>query len=79
MYHKFFIVIFFTLFLTNCQKKDELIINPPNEDEAYQIYQEAVEAVNDREYFFAAQKFSEAETILPEIEQSAKALLILNF
>ncbi len=79
MYHKFFIVIFFTLFLTNCQKKDELIINPPNEDEAYQIYQEAVEAVNDREYFFAAQKFSEAETILPEIEQSAKALLMSGF
>ena len=79
MYHKFFIVIFFTLFLTNCQKKDELIINPPNEDEAYQIFQEAVEAVNDREYFFAAQKFSEAETILPEIEQSAKALLMSGF
>ena len=79
MYRNIFLIIFFILFLTNCQKEEELVVNPPNENEAYEIYKEALNAMNEREFFFAAQKFSEAETILPEVEQSAKALLMSGF
>ncbi len=73
----FIIIILFTL--ANCQKKEELSVKPPDENQAFKIYESAVEAMNNRDFFFAAQKFSEAETIMPEVEQSAKALLMSGF
>ena len=60
-------------------KKDELSVKPPDENEAYQIYKEGLDAMNNGDFFFAAKKFSEAEKILPVIEQSAKALLMNGF
>ena len=72
----FIIIILFTL--ANCQKKEELSVKPPDENQAFKIYESAVEAMNNRDFFFAAQKFSEAET-MPEVEQSAKALLMSGF
>ena len=45
----------------------------------YKIYEEALKAMNNGEFFFAAKKFSEAENILPLVEQSAKAKLMNGF
>ena len=47
--------------------------------ESYKIYEEGLEAMNRGEFFFAANKFSEAEKILPVVEHSAKALLMSSF
>ena len=44
-----------------------------------QRYKEAVELMNSGDYLLASKKFSEAETILPKIEFSSKALLIILF
>ena len=44
-----------------------------------EVYLEAVEAMNNGDYFFASKKFSEAENILPAVEQSAKAALMSSY
>ena len=80
MYRKIFLTFFLILFITDCsKKKDDLSLNPPDEKESYIIYKEGLDAMNKGEFFFAAQKFSEAEKILPVIEHSAKALLMSSY
>ena len=79
MYRKIFFIFFIFLFITECSKKEEISVKPPDDKESYKIYGEALEAMNQREFFFAAKKFSEAEKILPVVEHSAKALLMSSF
>ena len=79
MYHKLFLIFFLIIFIANCSKKEEISVRPPDEKESYKIYNEALEAMNNKEFFFAAQKFSESEKILPVIEHSAKALLMSGY
>ncbi len=79
MYQKIFLIFFLILFLTDCSKKKEISTKPPDEEQSYKIYEEGLDAMNKGEYFFAAQKFSEAEKILPVIEHSAKALLMQSY
>ncbi len=79
MYQKIFFIFFILIFITECSKKEEISVKPPDDKESYKIYSEALEAMNRREFFFAANKFSEAEKILPVVEHSAKALLMSSF
>ncbi len=78
MYRKLIIILFFSLVLTACSKK-EVIVKPPNVEQSYKIYEEGLSAMKKNDFFFAAKKFSEAEKILPQIEDSAKALLMSGF
>ena len=79
MYRKFFLIIFLFIIITECSKKEVISNKPPDDKESYKIYEEGLEAMNKGEFFFAANKFSEAEKILPVIEHSAKALLMSSF
>ena len=80
MYQKIFLIFFLFLFTAECsKKKEDLSIKPPDEKESYRIYKEGLDALNNGEFFFAAQKFSEAEKILPIIEHSAKSLLMSSY
>ena len=79
MYRKLFLVLSIILFITECSKKKEISVKPPDEKESYKIYKEGLDAMEQGEFFFAAQKFSEAEKILPIVEHSAKALLMSSF
>tara|TARA_B100001057_G_C22806366_1_gene933593 strand:- start:1028 stop:1870 length:843 start_codon:yes stop_codon:yes gene_type:complete len=79
MYQKLFLFFFLFLFISECSKKEEVSVKPPDEKLSYNIYKEGLEAMNKGEYFFAARKFSEAEKILPVVEHSAKALLMSSF
>ena len=69
----------FNIFLNRMCKKEEVKFKPPDENKSYEIYNEALNALNGGEYFLAAQKFSEAEKILPIVDQSAKALLMSSY
>ena len=71
-----FIIIFL---LFSCSKKEPEINIPSSQDKSFEIYKEAVDAMNKGDYFFAAKKFSEAETILPTIEFSARASLMSSY
>ena len=79
MYQKLFLLFFLLIFITECSKKEDLSVKPPEQEESYKIYNEALDAMNKGEFFFAAQKFSEAEKILPVIEHSAKSLLMSSY
>ncbi len=76
MYQKYFLIILLLFFITACKKKDDLSITPPDVKESYLLYEKAVTSMNEGEFFFAAKKFSEAESILPIVEHSAKASLM---
>ena len=79
MYQKIFLIFFLFLFVTECSKKEEISLKPPNDKESYIIYADALEQMNNGEFFYAAQRFAEAEKILPKIEHSAKALIMSSF
>ena len=78
MQFKFLIIIIISVFIISCSKEPETIEVPPA-SKAYEIYNEAVLAMNKADYFYASNKFSEAELILPKIEYSAKAQLMSAF
>lgn len=67
------------LLLASCSKKEPEINIPADQDKSFEIYKEAVEAMNRGDYFYASKKFSEAEPILPRIEFSAKASLMSSY
>ena len=67
------------LLLVSCSKKEPEINIPADQDKSFEIYKEAVEAMNRGDYFYASKKFSEAEPIMPKIEFSAKASLMSSY
>ena len=78
--HSKLIISFFVFFLFfSCSKKEPEINIPAEKDKSFEIYQEAVDAMNRGDLFFASKKFSEAETIMPKIEFSAKASLMSSY
>ena len=79
MYQKIFLIFFLFLLITGCSKKEEISVKPADDKESYLIYTNALEQMNKGEFFYAAQKFAEAEKILPKVEHSAKALLMSSF
>ena len=79
MYQKLvfsFLIIFLVI---SCSKKAPESNIPVGKEKSFEIYKEAVEAMNKGEFFFAAKKFSESEAILPKIEFSAKASLMASY
>ncbi len=79
MYQKIFFILIIVFAFTNCAKKEEISVKPPDENEAIQIYKEALESMNKGQFYFAAQKFTEAENIMPEVDQSSKAAVMAGF
>jgi outer membrane protein assembly factor BamD len=78
--HSKLIISFFVFFLFfSCSKKEPEINIPAEKDKSFEIYQEAVDAMNRGDLFFASKKFSEAELIMPKIEFSAKASLMSSY
>ena len=67
------------ILLVSCSKKEPEINIPADQDKSFEIYKEAVEAMNRGDYFYASKKFSEAEPIMPKIEFSAKASLMSSY
>ena len=79
MYQKLTYAILIIFLTISCSKKEPELKIPANKEKSFEIYKEAIKAMNDGNYFFASKKFSEAETILPQIEFSAKAALMSSF
>ena len=79
MYQKliyFSLIIFLSI---SCSKKELELNVPPSKEKSFEIYKEAVGAMNRGDLFFASKKFSEAEVILPRIDLSAKAALMSSY
>ena len=81
MFKGFLILLLSVFLLSSCSKKDnKKIVSQPTEKEMVTIiYAEAVEALKEGDAFFAAKKFKEAESLLPQSEWAAKASLMASY
>ena len=79
MYQKLVYSLLIIFLVISCSKKTPESNIPVGKEKSFEIYKEAVEAMNKGEFFFAAKKFSESEAILPKIEFSAKASLMASY
>ena len=72
-----FFLIFVLIF--SCSKPPVLqpIVN--NKDKAYEVYKAAKMEMDKGDFFYASKKFTEAESILTEVEYAAKASLMSSY
>ena len=79
---KFFLILLLSVFLLfACSKRDntEIVSDPTEKEMVVIIYAEAVEALQEGDAFFAAKKFREAESLLPQSDWAAKASLMASY
>tara|TARA_B100000287_G_scaffold434066_2_gene497432 strand:+ start:834 stop:1658 length:825 start_codon:yes stop_codon:yes gene_type:complete len=79
MFKNFLIIIFSAVFIISCSKTDRVDVDPSNEELAISVYAEAVEALKRGDAFYAAKKFKEVESLLPQTEWAAKASLLAAY
>ncbi len=79
MFQKILVILFLTISLISCSKKNEVEYNPTSKVDAYKIYKEGREAFDEGDYFFAEKKFSEAELNFEIVEFAAKAAIMSSY
>ncbi len=80
MYRKLFYILIISFLFFSCSKKEPVVkAIPDNRENSLKIYEEAVQAYEQGQYFYASKKFLEAETVLPKVEFSAKASLMSSY
>ena len=80
MYQKLIYLVLITFLTVSCSKKEPELSNiPADSEKAFEVYKEAIELMDQGNFFFAAKKFSEAEQILPKIQYAAKASLMSSY
>ena len=81
MFKVFLILLLSVFLLLACSKKDntEIVSEPTEKEIAVAIYTEAVDALKGGDAFYAAKKFKEAESLLPQSEWAAKASLMASY
>ena len=79
MNNKIIFSILIIFLSVSCSKKEIIVEKPIDQDKAIEIYQEALDAMMRNDFFFASKQFAVAETILPEVEMSAKAAVMTNY
>ena len=81
MFKVFLILLLSVFLLLACSKKDNTkIVSEPTEKEmVVAIYVEAVDALKKGDAFYAAKKFKEAESLLPQSKWAAKASLMASY
>lgn len=77
MYRKVFIILFFLILA--CSKKEEVIYSESKRVDAFKIYNEALEAFNKKDYFFASKKFDQAEINFTDPVLAAKASIMSSY
>ena len=79
---KFFLILLLSVFLLlACSKKNnkEIVSEPTEKEMVVAIYAEAVDALKKGDAFYAAKKFKEAESLLPQSKWAAKASLMASY
>ena len=79
MYQKIIYLILVFFLAISCSKDEPKLDIPPDKNQSFQIYKEAIQAMKEGDYLYASKKFSEAEVILPTINFSAKASLMSSY
>jgi len=81
MFKNYLILLFSFFLLVSCsgKKQKEIVLEPSEKEKASIIYSEAVDALKKNDSFYAAKKFREAETLLPQSEWAAKASIMASY
>ena len=81
MFKVFLILLLSVFLLLACSKKSnkEIVSEPTEKEMVVAIYAEAVDALKKGDAFYAAKKFKEAESLLPQSEWAAKASLMASY
>ena len=81
MYKNILILIISFCLIFSCSKenKNEIIIEPSEEEIAVDIYKEAVESLKTGDAFYAAKKFREVESLMPQGAWASKASLMASY
>ena len=79
MVNKILYLFLIILLSYGCSKKDPEISKPLEVEQSFEVYKEALRLMNRGDLLFASRKFTEAETIMPKIEQSSKAALMSSY
>jgi len=81
MFKVFLILLLSVFLLLACSKKDntEIVSEPTEKEMVVAIYVEAVDALKEGDALYAAKKFKEAESLLPQSEWAAKASLMASY
>ena len=81
MFKDFLILLLSVFLLFSCSKKNntEIVSESTERNMATVIYADAVEALKKGDAFYAAKKFREVESLLPQSEWAAKASLMAGY
>ena len=81
MFKKILIFIISAFLLFSCSKNKEVKMAAESTDEAkaVTIYAEAVESLDSGDAFYAAKRFKEVETLMPQSKWAAKASLMSSY
>ena len=77
---KFLFILILSIFLLfGCSKEEVKLSQEPDEDIVYEVYKDALEELKLGNAYYAASKFREAESLLPQSDWAAKASLMAAF
>ena len=80
MNKKLLILLLSSLLLVSCSKKNqEITSNTSDKEIAENLYAEAVQALKDGDAFYAAKKFKEVESLMPQYIWASKASLMASY
>jgi len=79
MFKKNLILLLSFFLIFACAKEKKAILEPSNEEMAVSVYSEAIEALKKGDAFYAAKKFKEVESLLPQTEWAAKSSLLAAY
>ena len=81
MFKVFLILLLSVFLLLACSKKNntEIVSEPTEKEIVVAIYAEGVDALKKGDAFYAAKKFKEAESLLPQSKWAAKASLMASY
>ena len=79
MFRVFLILLLSVFFLFACSKKEKVVAPPTEGEVAVALYEEAVEALKAGDAFFAAGKFKEVESLMPQSKWASKSSLMASY
>ena len=79
MFKKNLILLLLTFLVFSCVKEEQVSLEPTDEEMAISTYAEAIESLKKGDAFYAAKKFREVESLLPQTEWAAKSSLLAAY
>ena len=73
------LAIIFCFLVLSCSKNKKIVYEPSAKVDAFAIYEEALEAFEKNDFFYASKKFSEAEVNFENIDLAAKSAIMSSF